>query len=185
MNQDGDNVNGETAISYTGFAEDAYVGYVYLDPTNQTAGNLFIDMPLATRAGDPTPVTISADAGTAVLVNGAPAGNPDAGYDHLVRIDTSAASAQLISFSPAPPFPYGYHFTDQDFGSRTFNFEFHTAGVQTVSVTDLGNGSGPNYNPAKAAILVHGGVAKHFDVTGFPNPTTAGAAGSITVTARD
>ena len=185
MNQDGDITNGETAISYTGYAEDAYAGLVYLDPTAGTVGNLFIDMPLATRAGDPTPVTVSAAAGTQVIVNGAPAGNPDAGYDHVVRLATSDAFAQLISFSPAPPFPYDYQFTNQDFGSRTFNFEFHTAGVQTVTVTDLDSGTGPNFNPAQASILVHGGVAKYFQVTGFPDPTTAGAPGPITVIARD
>jgi hypothetical protein len=67
-----------------------------------------------------------------------------------------------------------------------------TAGVWTGSVTLTTSGSGitigttgSSKSGTSNAFTVNPGAATHFVVSGFPNPTTAGVANSVTVTAYD
>jgi subtilisin-like proprotein convertase family protein len=163
MNQNANLVNGES--------DDAYTGYVFLNPPGNLQGNLFISMPQVTRAGDPTLVTISAIEGSST--GSTQAGNPLTSFNKLISITTTDGQAII-------PSSYTFDSTN-DRGSKVFSFEFRTAGDQFVSVVDTSG----TINPAKAQILVRGGQATSYVVNGFTNPTTAGDVGSITVTAKD
>src|SRR5207302_1763584 len=57
-----------------------------------------------------------------------------------------------------------------------------TAGSQSLNATDTAAGS---ITGSQTGIVVNPAAANTLTVTGFPSPTTAGTAGSFTVTARD
>ncbi len=57
--------------------------------------------------------------------------------------------------------------------------------MSTVAGTDSLGASATGYTSASASLIVDPGSATHFVVSGFPNPTTAGVAHSVTVTAYD
>ena len=57
--------------------------------------------------------------------------------------------------------------------------------MSTVAGTDSLGASATGYTSASASLIVDPGSATHFVVTGFPNPTTAGVAHPVTVTAKD
>jgi hypothetical protein len=69
-----------------------------------------------------------------------------------------------------------------DAGVHTFSATLNTAGSQSLTATDTATGSitgsqtGITVNPASASLFV---------AAGFASPTTAGTAGSVTVTAKD
>jgi hypothetical protein len=117
--------------------------------------------PTSTTAGNSFTFTVSArDA----------YGNLATGYSGTVHFSSSDGQAGL----PADVALSG--------GTGTFTATLKTAGYQSVTVTDTANAglsstySGINVTPAAASTLV---------VAGFPASTTAGNAGTFTVTARD
>src|SRR5439155_489588 len=57
-----------------------------------------------------------------------------------------------------------------------------TVGTQSLTVTDTVS---PAITGAQTGIVVNPATAASFTVAGFPSPTTAGIAGSFTVTAKD
>jgi hypothetical protein len=94
---------------------------------------------------------------------------------------TYTGTVHFTSSDPQAVLPTDYTFTSADQGVHTFTVDLKTAGSQTITATDTTTGSvagseGITVNPAAASNLV---------VAGFPSSTTAGAAGSFTVTARD
>ncbi len=177
MNQDGDNRNGETTADPNngGAAADAYNGFVFI-PGAAVFGNLHLSMPVVATAGDPTQVTV-----TAVNPN---TGLPDTGYRGTVHFDVTNDPLLAASGLPAD-----YTFTASDNGVHSFTIIFKTATAPSgplapqtlLSVSDTLNA----INPAQAAITVNPNIATHFRVAGFPDPTVAGVAGTVTVTALD
>jgi uncharacterized delta-60 repeat protein len=99
--------------------------------------------------------------------------NTATGYAGTVHFTSSDGQATL---------PADYTFGTSDQGTQSFSVVLRTAGVQSVTATDAASASitgtqgGINVSPATAATL---------SVSGFPSPTTAGAAGTFTVTLRD
>ena len=100
-------------------------------------------------------------------------GNIATGYRGTVHFTSSDGQAVL---------PANYTFVAGDNGTHTFSVTLKTAGTQSITATDTATGtitgtqSGIVVNPAGAATLT---------VSGFPNPTTAGVAHNVTVTAQD
>jgi hypothetical protein len=73
-----------------------------------------------------------------------------------------------------------YVFTPADNGIHVFSsFTLYTAGSQTLTATDGTTSS------ISSPITVSPASVSVFAVSGFPNPTLSGAAGDITVTAKD
>src|SRR5205814_10488891 len=78
--------------------------------------------------------------------------------------------------------PANYTFTARDADSHPSRRSSDTAGTQSLRATDTvtatitGTASGLTVGPAAASVLVVGG---------FPSPSTAGTAGTVTVTAKD
>ncbi len=123
-------------------------------------------------SGFPSPSTAGVAANVTVTARDT-YGNPAAGYLGTVTFSSSDAQAVL---------PADYTFTTADNGVHTFSATLKSAGSQSLTATDRttstlsGRQTGLVVNPAAASNLVVGG---------FPSPTLAGVAGSITVTAKD
>jgi hypothetical protein len=123
-------------------------------------------------SGFPSPTTAGTAASftiTAKNANGTTATN----YTGTVHFTSSDPQAVL---------PADYTFTATDAGVHTFSAILKTAGTQSVTATDTftasltGTDGGITVNPAAAYAL---------SVAGFASPSTAGVAGTFTVTALD
>ncbi len=101
------------------------------------------------------------------------AGNVTTAYTGTVHFTSSDAQAVL---------PANYAFTAGDAGVHTFSATLKTAGNQSITATDTVTGT---ITGAQTAITVNPGSATTLAVSGLPNPTTAGAAHNVTVTAQD
>jgi hypothetical protein len=102
-----------------------------------------------------------------------PYGNVATGYTGTVHLTSSDGQAGL---------PADYAFTSSDHGVHTFNVALKTAGVQSLTATDIAS---PSLTGSESGITVTPAAASSFAVTGFPSPATRGTAGTFTVTALD
>jgi hypothetical protein len=127
-----------------------------------------------TLAGFPSP-TNAGLAGSVTVTALDPYGNVATGYTGTVQISSSDGAVTL----PAP-----YTFSADDEGAHTFSATLNTVGMLSLTATDSATGS---ITGTQGGITVNppGLPAATFGVTGFPSPTTAGVAETITVTARD
>ncbi len=105
-------------------------------------------------------------------------GNTATGYVGTVHFTSTDGQATV---------PANYTFTNgagADNGTHTFTngVTLKTAGTQSITVTDTGTGS---ITGTQSAITVNPAGAATYAVSGFTNPTTAGVAHSVTVTAQD
>src|SRR5439155_1462964 len=73
-------------------------------------------------------------------------------------------------------------FTAADQGVLTFSATLKTAGGQAITAADAAAAGGSG---TQTGIMVRPAAANRFSVAGFPSPVTAGAAGTLTVTAWD
>src|SRR5206468_2072755 len=92
-----------------------------------------------------------------------------------------AGTVQFASSDAQAVLPSAYTFTAADGGVHTFSATLKTAGTKSIGASDTmaaisGTQANITVQPAAATTLV---------LAGFPSPTTAGVAGSVTVTARD
>lgn len=154
--------------------------------TLKTTGTQSITGNDGSLSGTQTNISVSAAAAATLTLAGYPAttaglaqsftvtardafGNLATGYAGTVHFSSSDGQAAL---------PVDYPFGGADAGTHTFSATLKTAGTQSISAGDgtLGSTQGNiAVSPASAATL---------SVAGFP-ATTAGAAQSYTVTARD
>jgi CSLREA domain-containing protein len=125
-----------------------------------------------TVTGFPSTATAGV-AGTFAVTARDAGGNPVTSYLGTVRFASSDPQAVL---------PANYTFTSADNGVHTFTATLNTTGTRSLTVTDTAS---PNITGAQAGIQVTPATASSLVVAGFLSPTTAGAAGTFTVTARD
>ena len=125
-----------------------------------------------TVSGFPSPVT-AGQAGTFTLTAVDPYGNTATGYTGTVQFTSSDAKA-----SPAA----NYTFQAGDAGVHTFSATLKTAGTQSITATDTATGS---VIGSDTGIAVNPAAPSKIFVAGFPSPTTAGVAGTFTVTLED
>jgi hypothetical protein len=92
-----------------------------------------------------------------------------------------AGTVHLTSSDPQAVLPADYTFTSADQGVHTFTATLKTAGTQWITATD----TVPSGLNGTEGITVYPAAASNLVVAGFPASTTAGVAGSFTVTARD
>ena len=108
-----------------------------------------------TTAGAAHNVTVTAqDAG----------GNVATGYTGTVHFTSSDAQAGL---------PANYTFTGGDAGTHVFSVTLKTAGTRSITATDTVTGT---ITGTQSGITVNVGPTTNLVVSGFTNPTTAGAA---------
>jgi hypothetical protein len=102
--------------------------------------------------------------------------------DTLGNVMTSYVGTIHMSCTDARAvIPADYTFTPADNGTHTFSATLQTAGPQILYVNDAdyGIGNGGSF------ITVNAAAASTMTVAGFPSTTTAGVAGSLTVTLKD
>jgi Beta-propeller repeat len=161
----------DTAGTQSIAATDTTYGFVGSETgiaVNPAAASSFI------LTGYPSP-TNAGLAGTFAVTALDAFGNVATGY---------AGTVHFTSSDPLAVLPADYTFSAADNGIRTFGATLNTTGAQSVSTTDTSTSS---VTGTQAAIAVDPASlpAKTFTINGFPSSTTAGTAGTITVTARD
>jgi probable HAF family extracellular repeat protein len=135
-----------------------------------TRGNIeVIGASTFTVAGFPSPVTAGV-AGSFTVTAWDRYGNRATGYTGTVHFTSSDLQAVL---------PADYTFTAGDQGVHTFSATLKTAGTQSITARDTTTAS------VTGSQMVTVSAASRFTVSGFPSSTTAGVAGSFTVTAKD
>ena len=114
---------------------------------------------------------------------GVPDGFSVTALDAFNNIDTGyTGTVHFSSSDPAAVLPSNYHFLSGDLGTQAFGATLKTAGLRAITATDTVTGS---INGSQSPITIVPADADHLAVAGYPSPTTAGAAHSFTVTARD
>jgi hypothetical protein len=101
-------------------------------------------------------------------------GNLVTGYAGTVHFTTSDPGTGVV-------LPTDYTFTAADGGTHSFSVTFVTAGLQTVTASDTSNLS----LTGSLKFNVSGTQATHLVVSGLADPSAAGAAQDVTVTAAD
>jgi hypothetical protein len=123
-------------------------------------------------SGYTTPTTAGVAHNVTVSAQDA-AGNVTTAYTGTVQFTSSDAQAVL---------PANYTFVAGDNGVHSFSVTLKTAGSQSISATDTVTGS---ITGTQSAITVNPAAASTLGVSGFTNPTAAGAAHNVTVSALD
>ena len=95
------------------------------------------------------------------------------GYRGTIHFSSSDHQAAL---------PSDYTFTAADAGVHTFSATLKTAGSQSLTATDSTTSF---ITGTQSGIVAYAAAASNFAVAGYPSPTTAGASGSYSVTAKD
>jgi hypothetical protein len=90
-------------------------------------------------------------------------------------------TVHFSSSDPQAVLPANYTFTINDAGSHTFTVTFKTSGTQSITATD--NATSSITGSKTITVNPVGGIT--LSVAGFPSSTTAGAAQSFTVTAKN
>jgi hypothetical protein len=176
---------------YTFTAADA--GVHTFSATLTTAGTQSLtatDAANASLTGSEMGITVNPAAATQFAVN-APAGST-AGSAFSVTLtaldpfnNTATGYTGVVHFTSSdgqPALPANYTFTAADGGVHAFaGVILKTAGNQTVTASDTVTTS----ITGSATVAVSPAAASTMIVAGFPSPTTAGVAGSFTVTLKD
>src|SRR5205814_1696172 len=140
-----------------------------------TQSGIIVNPAAASRfivAGFPNPTTAGVS-GTFTVLALDPFGNVATGYRGTSHVTSSDVQAAL---------PANYAFTAGDGGVHVFSSTLRTAGTQSFTATDTVT---PSITGTLSPITVLPAAASTLVVAGFPSPTTAGAAHTFTVTARD
>ena len=157
--------------AYLGFS-GATGGLTAIQTVQTWTGNFLTEAP-ATHLVVSAPATSTAGTAFSVTVTALTAANlPATGYRGTVHFTSSDSQAIL---------PSDYTFVGADNGSHTFSVTLKTAGARTVTATDTVTSS----INGSASVTVNPAATSSLRVAGFPSPTTAGTAGSVTVTALD
>ncbi len=155
---------GSQSITATDTATSAVTGTLSGINVSPAAASRFVltGLSLTPTAGVPQSVTVTAED---------PYGNVATGFAGTIGFTSTDPQAGMTT----------YTFTAADKGAHTFSVTFETAGAQSVTVADTASG----ITATQAGITVQAAAAKTFTVTGFPVVDTAGAAGTVVVTAYD
>jgi hypothetical protein len=157
----------KTAGSQCYFVQDPATpninGTYWSTVTPAAASGLQVDYPSTTTAGT---------AQNLMIFVCDPYGNTVPGYTGTVHVTSSDGQAIL---------PADYTFTAADWGEHTLSLTLKTAGLQGITVQDLANG----FTSTVSGISVTAAAASRFTIGGFPSPVTAGASGTLAVTAYD
>jgi hypothetical protein len=120
----------------------------------------------------PSPVVAGTDGAVTVTALD-PYNNVATGYAGTVHLSSSDPKADL---NP------DYTFTAADGGVASLGAVLYTAGTQSITVTDLADGS---VTGSQSGIVVNPAALSALLVAGFPSPITVGTPGPFTVTAQD
>jgi len=174
------NATGPVSGTFVSYPEGTLInfGFATLSISYQGGGGTQVTLTVVAVAassfsvsGFPSPVTAEPLAASHQAQDSS--GNVVTGYTGTVHFTSSDAQAVL---------PANYTFTAADAGQHTFNATLETAGSQSLTATDTGPYT---ITGSQTGITVNAAAANSLVVSGFPSTTTAGVAGSFTVTAKD
>jgi hypothetical protein len=140
-----------------------------------TQGSIVVNPAAAsalTVAGFPSPIAAGTP-GNFMVTAKDPYGNVAPSYRGTIRFTSSDSQASL---------PGNYTFSAADNGMHSFSATLNTPGTQSITATDMANGS---ITGTQSGIVVTASAASSLLVAGFPSPITAGTPGMFTVTAKD
>ena len=121
-----------------------------------------------------TPASVTAGGSASVTVTAKDAfGNVATGYTGTIHFTSTDGAAVL---------PGDYTFVGGDNGVHAFSATLKTVGSRTLTATDTGTGS---ITGTSAVIAVNPAAASTLVLSATPASVTAGAAASVTVTAKD
>jgi hypothetical protein len=141
--------------------------------TGTQAGILVSNLPVMMQvAGFPSPTMAGVAGNTTVAIKDSQ-GHVITSYRGTVHFSSSDRQAVL---------PSDYSFTAIDSGVHTFSVTLKTAGTQSITVTDTAM---PTLTGMQSGILVNPAAANTLSAAFVPSPITAGANGSLTLTAQD
>jgi hypothetical protein len=123
-------------------------------------------------SGFPSPV-IAGTAGSVTVTAKDAYGNTATGYTGTVKITSSDSKAVL---------PSNYAFKASDAGVHSFSVTLKTGGTESITATDTVTSS---ITGVQSGIMVNAASGNYLVVSGFPSPTVAGVAHTVTVTAYD
>ncbi len=181
---------------YTFTAADAGTRVFSGSVTLKTAGTQSVsatDTVASSITGVQAGIVVTPAVASTLVVSGIP-NSYVAGVAHSVTVTAKDSSgntatgyqgtAHFTSSDPTAVLPADYTFTVADAGTHVFggSVTLKTAGTQSVSATDTVTGT---ITGVQAGIVVTPATVKTLVVSGIPNPTAAGVAGNVTVTATD
>jgi len=155
--------SGSQSITATDTVTKSITGSQTGITVNVASGDYFV------VTGFPSP-TVAGAAHTVSVTVVDPYGNTVTGYSGTVKITSSDTQAVLPANSVLSS------------GTGSFSVTLETAGSQSITATDTVTSS---INGSQTAITVNPAATSTLAVSGFPSPTVAGAAHTITVTALD
>jgi ELWxxDGT repeat protein len=103
-------------------------------------------------------------------------------YNNTVPSYTGTVHFSTSDTAKGARLPANYTFTTADKGIRTFYATLFTAGTQSLTATDTVTSS---IAGSQTGIVITPAALHQFRVYGFPNPTIAGAAHTVSVQAKD
>jgi autotransporter-associated beta strand protein len=159
---------GTTSITATQVGTPAVTGTQSgITVTPAPAATLTVSgFPVSKAAGSPDNVTVTAkDAFN----------NVDTGYTGTVAITSTDGAATL---------PADYTFVGTDNGKAVLSVTLNTVSGATVSITATDTVTGTITGTQSGIIVLPNTAPATLEVVGFPSPTTAGSAGSVTITAK-
>ncbi len=181
--------------NYAFTAGDAGVHTFTNGVTLKTAGTQSItatDTVTGTITGTQSGITVLPSTTTVLAVSGYP--NPTtAGVAHNVTVSAEDAfgnvtpsytgTVHFTSTDAQAVLPANYAFTAGDAGTHTFTngVTLKTAGTRSITATDTVTGS----ITGTQSVTVNAAGASSMTASGYPSPTTAGAAHSVTLTVFD
>ena len=156
---------------YGEFGTMDYLGQPSSETPKYNALVAFTSSPSLVLTGFPSTTTAGSPNDLTVIAYG-----PDG------KIDTDfTGTVEFTSSDPKAVLPASYTFTSADGGVHTFPISLHSAGLQSITVTDAADG----LSREQSFITVQPSKAVSLAVTGFPNPDTAGVANPFEVTFYD
>jgi hypothetical protein len=183
--------DGQAALpsDYTFTASDA--GVHTFSTTLKTAGTQALTVTSGAATGSQTGITVTPAAASQLAFSAPSASTAGSAFSVAVTAldpyhNTATGYTGTVHFTSSDgqaALPANYTFTAADAGVHTFTggVLLKTAGSQTVWATDTVTTS----ITGSAAVAISPAAASILSVTGFPAPTTAGAAHGFTVTLKD
>ncbi len=184
--------------NYTFVAGDNGVHAFVNGGTLKTAGLQSItatDTATATIAGKQSGILVTPDAASTLALVGYPSpvtagsANPFSvtARDRFGNLTTNYTGTVLFGSSdpqvgPNKGLPISYTFTPADAGTKTFAAALRTAGVQSLTATDIVS---PGLTGTQNNITVTAGALSRLTVAGYPTPVVAGLNTGLTVSAAD
>jgi autotransporter-associated beta strand protein len=205
--------NGNTATAYIGTVHFTSTDplavlpadYTFLPSDNgthtfsvtlKTAGAQAVtatDTAVGAATGTQSGITVTPASATTLTVSGFPA-SKTVGIADTVTVtakdaygNTATGYSGTVHFTSSDPLavlPSNYTFLPSDNGTKAFSVTLNTVSGPTVSITATDTDTGTITGMQSGITVLADTIAATLEVTGFPNPQTAGTPGSVTVTAK-